>query len=74
MSIPVGTVRSRVFRARDFIDHKLRSVHDGGPGRQIPQGRIARHPVGQLAEASRRSCGGRKAYVRIACAQVTRSA
>jgi RNA polymerase sigma-70 factor, ECF subfamily len=37
MSIPVGTVRSRVFRARDFIDHKLRRVHDGGLGRHTPQ-------------------------------------
>jgi RNA polymerase sigma-70 factor (ECF subfamily) len=33
MSVPVGTVRSRVFRARDFIDHKLRRIHDGGLGR-----------------------------------------
>ena len=33
MSIPIGTVRSRVFRARDLIDHKLRRVHDGGLGR-----------------------------------------
>jgi RNA polymerase sigma-70 factor (ECF subfamily) len=33
MSIPVGTVRSRVFRARDFIDQKLRRIHDGGLGR-----------------------------------------
>jgi RNA polymerase sigma-70 factor, ECF subfamily len=37
MSIPVGTVRSRVFRARDFIDHKLRRVHDGGLGRESSQ-------------------------------------
>ena len=37
MSIPVGTVRSRVFRARDIIDHKLRRVHDGGLGRHTPQ-------------------------------------
>ena len=37
MSIPVGTVRSRVFRARDFIDDKLRRVHDGGLGRRAPQ-------------------------------------
>jgi RNA polymerase sigma-70 factor (ECF subfamily) len=37
MSIPVGTVRSRVFRARDLIDHKLRRVHDGGLGRHSPQ-------------------------------------
>lgn len=37
MSIPVGTVRSRVFRARDLIDHKLRLVHKGGLGRDSPQ-------------------------------------
>jgi RNA polymerase sigma-70 factor (ECF subfamily) len=37
MSIPIGTVRSRVFRARDIIDHKLRRVHDGGLGRHMPQ-------------------------------------
>jgi RNA polymerase sigma-70 factor, ECF subfamily len=36
MSIPIGTVRSRVFRARDIIDHKLRRVHDGGLGRHTP--------------------------------------
>jgi RNA polymerase sigma-70 factor, ECF subfamily len=33
MSIPIGTVRSRVFRARNIIDHKLRRVYDGGLGR-----------------------------------------
>ena len=37
MAIPVGTVRSRVFRARNIIDNKLRSVHDGGLGRNTPQ-------------------------------------
>jgi RNA polymerase sigma-70 factor (ECF subfamily) len=36
MSTPVGTVRSRVFRARDLIDQKLRHVHDGGLGRHTP--------------------------------------
>lgn len=36
MSIPVGTVRSRVFRARNIIDHELRHVHDGGLGRHTP--------------------------------------
>jgi RNA polymerase sigma-70 factor, ECF subfamily len=40
MSIPVGTVRSRVFRARDLIDSKLRRVHDGGLGR-----RTAKRPL-----------------------------
>src|ERR1700686_158623 len=34
MSIPVGTVRSRVFRARDIIDRQLPRVYDGGLGRR----------------------------------------
>jgi RNA polymerase sigma-70 factor, ECF subfamily len=48
MSCPVGTVRSRVFRAREAIDHQLRQVFDDGLGRtrnnlspqsrQIPEG------------------------------------
>jgi RNA polymerase sigma-70 factor (ECF subfamily) len=33
MSSPVGTVRSRVFRAREAIDNKLRRVFDDGLGR-----------------------------------------
>ena len=33
MSCPVGTVRSRVFRAREAIDDKLRHVFDEGLGR-----------------------------------------
>jgi len=33
MSCPVGTVRSRVFRARESIDHQLRHVFDDGLGR-----------------------------------------
>jgi RNA polymerase sigma-70 factor (ECF subfamily) len=37
MSVPIGTVRSRVFRARDLIDYKLRRVHDGGLGRHTTQ-------------------------------------
>jgi RNA polymerase sigma-70 factor, ECF subfamily len=37
MSIPVGTVRSRVFRARDVIDRQLRRVYDGGLGRHTLQ-------------------------------------
>lgn len=35
MAIPVGTVRSRVFRAREFIDHQLRRVCDSGLRRDI---------------------------------------
>src|SRR5258708_633734 len=37
MSIPIGTVRSRAFRARDIIDHEFRRVHDGGLARHPPQ-------------------------------------
>src|SRR6202040_3482836 len=37
LSIPVGTVRSRVFRARDIIDHQLRRVHESGLGRHTVQ-------------------------------------
>jgi RNA polymerase sigma-70 factor, ECF subfamily len=33
MSCPVGTVRSRIFRAREAIDRRLREVFEGGLGR-----------------------------------------
>ncbi len=33
MDCPVGTVRSRIFRAREAIDRKLAQVFDGGLGR-----------------------------------------
>jgi RNA polymerase sigma-70 factor (ECF subfamily) len=33
MDCPVGTVRSRIFRAREAIDKRLREVFDGGLGR-----------------------------------------
>ena len=33
MNCPVGTVRSRIFRAREAIDGRLREVFDGGLGR-----------------------------------------
>jgi RNA polymerase sigma-70 factor, ECF subfamily len=33
MSCPIGTVRSRVSRAREAIDHQLRMVFEGGLGR-----------------------------------------
>jgi RNA polymerase sigma-70 factor (ECF subfamily) len=54
MSIPVGTVRSRVFRARDIIDHELRRVHDGGLGRNTPQRpRYAGSEAGLAAHTNR---------------------
>jgi RNA polymerase sigma-70 factor (ECF subfamily) len=33
MGCPVGTVRSRIFRAREAIDRRLREVFEGGLGR-----------------------------------------
>jgi RNA polymerase sigma-70 factor (ECF subfamily) len=33
MLIPIGTVRSRVFRSRELLDRQLRQVVDGGLGR-----------------------------------------
>ncbi len=33
MACPVGTVRSRIFRAREAIDRRLREVFEGGLGR-----------------------------------------
>jgi RNA polymerase sigma-70 factor (ECF subfamily) len=51
MSIPVGTVRSRVFRARDVIDRQLRSVYDGGLGRHTQQ----RSPHSALAPLQSRA-------------------
>src|ERR1035441_9446160 len=35
MAIPIGTVRSRVFRAREYIDQQLRQVFAGGLGRRV---------------------------------------
>ncbi len=37
MACPVGTVRSRVFRARAAIDNRLRHVFDDGLGRDKPR-------------------------------------
>jgi RNA polymerase sigma-70 factor (ECF subfamily) len=47
MFCPVGTVRSRVFRAREMIDNQLRQVFDDGLGRTRQR-------------ASYRSLGGRR--------------
>jgi RNA polymerase sigma-70 factor (ECF subfamily) len=33
MECPVGTVRSRIFRAREAIDKRLRPIFEGGLGR-----------------------------------------
>jgi RNA polymerase sigma-70 factor, ECF subfamily len=57
MSIPIGTVRSRVFRARDLIDHRLRRVHDGGLGRSNLS-RRGRYAVAEETPALDGSCNG----------------
>jgi RNA polymerase sigma-70 factor, ECF subfamily len=38
MDCPVGTVRSRIFRAREAIDRRLRDVFEGGLGRTEDMG------------------------------------
>jgi len=38
MDCPVGTVRSRIFRAREAIDRRLREVFEGGLGRTEDMG------------------------------------
>src|ERR1700755_3267034 len=38
MDCPVGTVRSRIFRAREAIDRRLREVFEGGVGRVVGLG------------------------------------
>ncbi len=38
MDCPVGTVRSRIFRAREAIDRRLREVFEGGLGRAEEMG------------------------------------
>ena len=45
MSCPVGTVRSRVFRAREAIDHQLRRVFDDGLGRTRQRQNVSAHPT-----------------------------
>lgn len=56
ISIPVGTVRSRVFRARDLIDNRLRRVHDGGLGRRTAKRPPYTGSGRQLAAPSNRPC------------------
>lgn len=49
MSCPVGTVRSRVFRAREAIDSRLRRIFDDGLGR-------ARRAAASRACPARKEC------------------
>jgi len=41
MHVPIGTVRSRIFRAREVLDKQLRQLVDGGLGRCLPQPKSA---------------------------------
>jgi RNA polymerase sigma-70 factor (ECF subfamily) len=53
MSCPVGTVRSRVFRAREAIHRQLRQVFDGGLGRaRQNKSRQSHHQVHVNARAT----------------------
>lgn len=59
MLTPIGTVRSRVYRARELIDHQLRMVFDGGLGRGTrrrsrPLGPLEKSPARLLHMSDRR--------------------
>jgi RNA polymerase sigma-70 factor, ECF subfamily len=49
MSCPVGTVRSRVFRAREAIDNQLRDVFDDGLGRAKTHMSLQPRPIPEVA-------------------------
>ena len=54
MNTPVGTVRSRIYRARELIDLHLRQVFDNGLGRQGERRAVtARKSIGHGNDASR---------------------
>ncbi len=55
LSCPIGTVRSRISRAREAIDHQLRADFDGGLGRARPNP-SAREP--RETRSSSRANGG----------------
>ena len=49
MSCPVGTVRSRVFRAREALDNQLRDVFDDGLGRERRNAKSQSWPIRELS-------------------------
>jgi len=49
MLVPIGTVRSRVFRARELLDRQLCHVVDGGLGRRSSQPRRVAAAIGPAA-------------------------
>jgi len=51
MECPVGTIRSRIFRAREVIDHRLRQVFADGLGR--------RRRLPSPSSSKRGNCGAR---------------
>jgi RNA polymerase sigma-70 factor (ECF subfamily) len=58
MSCPVGTVRSRVFRAREAIDRRLRQVFDEGLGRGGDRSIREMAPIPVAASIKRRGLFG----------------
>jgi len=52
MACPIGTVRSRVARARDAIDGELRKVLDGGLGRLAANASMRCRPMRESAYAA----------------------
>lgn len=56
MTSPIGTVRSRVFRAREMIDYRLRAVFEGGLGRRRRRQTLLTAGVKKIAAATGRSC------------------
>src|SRR5204863_340098 len=66
MACPVGTVRSRIFRAREAIDRRLREVFGGGLGRGGAARRAPDRRDGERAERTGgpRRCRGRPRELR----------
>jgi hypothetical protein len=61
MATPVGTVRSRVFRAREVIHHQLRRISDNGLGREnarlpSPTSRLLRSHANARIDARGTQC------------------
>src|ERR1700732_2853432 len=56
MDCPVGTVRSRIFRAREAIDRRLREVFEGGLGRAEEIGETTKSATANFRPCSTMSC------------------
>src|SRR5207253_1816291 len=70
MACPVGTVRSRIFRAREAIDRRLRQVFERGHSDRAGAQRLCRRAgcaarSAALVAAGRRGCDGRRGGRRL---------